>query len=167
MTIAETLLLDFDPEVANTRRLLDRIPEDNPKWKPHGKSMPIGRLAQHVAQLPGFGTRILTTDHLDMGAEKFPEIVFQSRAHLISTFEKAAAELKGHLAGASDEHLQAHWKLSFGDKVFMNAPRMQLYRTVFQNHLVHHRGQLTVYLRLLNIAVPGLYGPSSDEPFGP
>ena len=167
MTIAETLLLDFEPEIASTRRLLERIPEDNPQWKPHEKSMPIGRLAQHVAQLPGLGTRILTTANLDFATEKFPDIVFESRAHLLSTLEKAAAEMRGHLSGASDEDLKAHWKMSFGEKVFVDAPRMQLYRTVFLNHLVHHRGQLTVYLRLLNIPVPGLYGPSSDEPFLP
>lgn len=165
MTIAETLLLDFDHEIANTRRTLERIPENDPQWRPHEKSMPIGRLALHTARLPEFCTRILTTDELNLAKEKFPDITFESTAHLLTELDRTAAEAKSILAAASDDDLQKSWKLSVGDRVFVDEPKMALYRTMFLNHLVHHRAQLGVYLRLLGIPVPGLYGPSADEPF--
>ena len=165
MRIAEILLQDFDQEIANTRRTLERIPENDPQWKPHEKSMPIGRLALHVARLPDFCTRILTTTELNMAVEKFPDYIFQSTAHLLSELDRTAAEAKSHLAAASDDDLRKNWKLTFGDRVIVDAPRSLLYRTMFLNHVVHHRAQLGVYLRSLNIPVPGLYGPSADEPF--
>lgn len=165
MTIAETLLLDFDSEIANTRRTLERIPENDPQWRPHEKSMPIGRLALHTARLPEFCTRFLTTDEMNMAKDKFPDIIFESTAHLLTELERTAAEAKSILAAASDDDLKKTWKLSFGDRVIIDVPRMILYRTMFLNHLVHHRAQLGVYLRLLDIPVPGLFGPSADEPF--
>jgi uncharacterized damage-inducible protein DinB len=163
MTISEVLLLDFDAEIQNTRRTLERIPENNPNWKPDEKSMAIGRLALHVARLPEFGTTMLTTDVLDMTVRKFPDLIFESTAHLLSELERTSSEARSQLQAASDDYLQAHWKLQFGDKVLFDAPRMLLYRTMFLNHMVHHRAQLGVYLRLLKIPVPGLYGPSADE----
>lgn len=165
MTIAEVLLVDFDAEVASTRRTLERIPEDDPKWKPAEKSMPIGRLALHAARLPMFCTRILTTAELDMSKEKFPDFIFESTAQLLSELDKYAAEAKAALIAATDDELKKNWRLSLGGKVIVDAPKMVLYRTMFLNHLVHHRAQLGVYLRLLGKPVPGLYGPSADEPF--
>jgi uncharacterized damage-inducible protein DinB len=164
MTIAEILLLDFDSEISNTRRTLERIPEKDPLWKPHEKSMAVGRLALHTARLPQFCTRMLTTLELDMEKEKMPDLVFESTAHLLSELDRTAAEARSHLVASSDEDLRKVWKLSFRGRVFVDATRMVLYRTLFLNHLVHHRAQLGVYLRLLDIAVPGLYGPSADEP---
>lgn len=166
MKISETLVLDFDPEIANTRRLLERIPENDPQWKPHERSMPIGRLALQVARLPEFSTRILTSEELNMDQEKFPDIRFESTAHLLSELERTAATARSHLIASSDEDLKKHWKLVWKGQALVDAPRMVLYRTMFLNHMVHHRGQLTVYLRLLDIKVPGLYGPSADESFG-
>ena len=165
MTISEILLLDFDHEIGSTRRTLERIPENDPQWKPHEKSMPIGRLALHTARLPQFGTQILTTPELDMDKEKFPPFVFESTAHLLSELERTAKEARSNLAAASDDELKKTWKLSFGGRTIVEAPRMVLYRNMFFNHLVHHRAQLGVYLRLLNIPVPGHYGPSADETF--
>ena len=165
MTIAEVFLLDYDQEIASTRRTLERIPEDDPQWKPHEKSMPIGRLAIHTARLPEFCSRILTTAEVNMDTEKFPPLVFESTAHLLSELDRTASAAKAHLAALSDEELQKTWKLSFRGKVLVEGPKMLLYRTMFLNHMVHHRAQLGVYLRLRNIAVPGLYGPSADEPF--
>lgn len=165
MRIAEILIQDFDPEIVSTRRTLERIPENDPQWRPHEKSMPIGRLALHVARLPDFCTRVLTTPELNLAVAKFPDLTFQSTAHLLSELDRTSAEAKSHLAAASDEDLGKNWKLSFGDRVIADAPRTVLYRTMFLNHIVHHRAQLGVYLRLLNIPVPGLYGPSADEPF--
>jgi len=165
MSIAEILLADFDPEIENTRRTLERIPESDPQWKPAEKSMPIGRLAIHVARLPQFCTRIVSTEELNFATEKFPELIFKSTAQLVTELEHHAGEAKSVLASASDEELRKDWRVLFGDRVIVKGPRMVLYRTIFLNHLVHHRAQLGVYLRLLNIPVPGLYGPSADEPF--
>lgn len=165
MTIAEVLLLDFDAEIANTRRTLERIPETDPQWKPHEKSMPIGRLAMHVARLPQFCTRFLTTSEMDMDKEKMPALVFQSTANLLEELDRNAAEARARLAGSSDDDLRKNWRFSYQGKILVDQPRMVLYRTIFLNHLVHHRAQLGVYLRLLNVPVPGLYGPSADEPF--
>jgi uncharacterized damage-inducible protein DinB len=163
MTIAEVLLLDYDAEIQNTRRILERIPEDNPQWKPHEKSMPMGRLAVHVARLPMFGSTLLTTDELDMATAKFPPLVFEGRGKLLAQLEETSGVTRQALESASDEHLIKHWKLRFGDQVFADDSRAVLYRTMFLNHLVHHRAQLSVYLRLNDVPVPGLYGPSADE----
>ena len=164
MTISEVLLIDYDAEIDGARRTLERIPEADPAWKPDEKSMPIGRLALHVARLPDFCTNILTTESMDMKTRKFPDLIFESTAHLLSELARSSAAARAHLAAASDADLQANWKISFGEKVFVDGPKMLLYRTMFLNHMVHHRAQLGVYLRLLKIPVPGLYGPSADEP---
>jgi uncharacterized damage-inducible protein DinB len=111
MTIAEVLLVDFDAEMASTRRTLERIPEDDPKWKPAEKSMPIGRLALHVARLPMFCTRIMTTAELDMSKEKFPDFIFESTAHLLSELDRTAAEAKAALMVATDDELKKNWRL--------------------------------------------------------
>ncbi len=163
MTIAKILFLDYDAEIQNTRRILERIPEDKPDWKPHDKSMPMGRLAVHVARLPEFATTILTTDDLDLATRKFPPLVFESREKLLAQLEETSTEARHALESATDERLQAHWKLSWGGNLIAEGPRAVLYRTMFLNHLVHHRGQLSVYLRLNDVPVPGLYGPSADE----
>jgi uncharacterized damage-inducible protein DinB len=165
MSIAEILLIDFDSEIGKTRRTLERIPGNDPKWRPDEKSMPIGRLAVHAARLPQFCTSILTTAELDGATYKFPALIFESTAHLLSDLESSAGEAKSHLSAMTDEELKKEWRFSFGDKVIASGPKMLLYRTMFLNHLVHHRAQLGVYLRLLKIPVPGLYGPSADEPF--
>lgn len=165
MTIAEILLLDFDAEIKNTRRTLERIPENDSQWKPHEKSMPIGRLALHTARLPKFCSRILTTSEFNMDKEKFPDIIFESTAHLLSELDATSSEARANLANCSDEDLAKNWKFIFNGKAVIDAPKMVLYRTMFLNHLVHHRAQLGVYLRLLNIPVPGIYGPSADEAF--
>jgi uncharacterized damage-inducible protein DinB len=166
MTIAEILLQDFDQEMKGTRTTLERVPENNPDFKCHEKSMPMGHLAVHVATLPRFGITILTTDVLDLAVEKFPSMVFESREKLLSDFDSLAAKARGLLAGATDEHLKKHWKLAWGDRVFADAPRSTCYRSMFFNHLIHHRAQLGVYLRLNDVLVPALYGPSADDKLG-
>lgn len=163
MTIAETLLLDYDAEIASTRRILERIPEDNPQWKPHDKSMPISRLAVHVSRLPEFATMILGTPSLDLATAKFPALTFEGREKLLDNLKETAATAREALKSATDEQLLTHWKLTWGEKKIAEGSRAVLYRTMFLNHLIHHRGQLTVYLRLNDISVPGLYGPSADE----
>ena len=166
MTISEILLQDFDQEMAGTRTTLERIPEANPEFKCHDKSMPMGRLAVHVATLPRFATNILTTDSLDLATAKWPDMVFVSREKLLADFDALSAEARAALAKSSDEDLQKNWKMSWGDKPIADSPRSILYRTMFLNHLVHHRAQLGVYLRLNNLPVPPLYGPSADDTMG-
>ncbi len=166
MTIAEILLQDFDNEMKGTRTTLERVPENNPDFKCHDKSMPMGRLAVHVATLPRFGITILTTDELDLAASKFPSMVFESREKLLADFDAVAAEARAALAKSTDEDLQKNWKLSWGDKTIADAPRSLLYRSMFFNHIIHHRAQLGVYLRLNNVPVPPLYGPTADDSMG-
>ncbi|WP_263381578.1 DinB family protein [Granulicella arctica] len=166
MTTAAILLQDFDVEMQNTRTTLERIPEDRSDFKPHIKSMPCGRLAAHVSQLPRFGISILTTDELNMANWSFPKLVFESREKLLADFDALAAEARSHLAAAPDDYMQKNWKLAWGDKVIADAPRSLLYRTMFFNHLIHHRAQLGVYLRLNDLPVPPLYGPSADDTLG-
>jgi uncharacterized damage-inducible protein DinB len=169
MTTAELLLQDFDIEMAMTRRVLERIPEDNPDFKCHEKSMPLGKLAMHVATLPIFGKTILTTPALDMASpgHKFPDMTFRTRDITLATFDASANEARAALVACSDAELAAPWKFSFGDQVISNSPKSLAYRHMCFNHLIHHRAQLGIYLRLNDIPVPGLYGPSADEPFNP
>jgi uncharacterized damage-inducible protein DinB len=166
MTIAEILLQDYDTEMQGIRTTLERIPEDNPEFKCHDKSMPMGRLAVHVSTLPHFATNILTTDELDLATHKWPDMTFVSHEKLLTDFDAISAEARKHLVSSSDEHLQKHWKMSWGDKVITDAPRSLLYRTMFFNHVIHHRAQLGVYLRLNDQPVPPLYGPTADDRMG-
>ena len=167
MTTAEVLLQDFDMEMGMTRRTLERIPEDKPDYKPHEKSMAMGKLARHVATLPHFGTSILTTPSMDLTTAKWPEMTFSTRAKLLADFDELAAEARAALVASSDADLATPWKFSFGEHVISNVPRSLAFRHMFVNHLIHHRAQLGVYLRLNDVPVPGLYGPSADEPFKP
>ena len=169
MTTAEVLLLDYDSEIASTRRVLERLPDDKPEYKCHDKSMPLGRLAMHVATLPMFGKIILTTPGMDMADpnQKFPALTWSNHTEALAAFDKAASETRAALASLSDAQLAEPWKFAFGEHVIANAPRSASYRSFFFNHLLHHRAQLSVYLRLNDIPVPGLYGPSADEPFVP
>jgi len=166
MTIAEILLQDFDHEMAGTRTTLERIPSDKPDFKCHDKSMPMGRLAVHVASLPRFGTTILTTPGMDLATTQFPSLVYESREKLLETFDSLAAEARAALVKSSDADLQKNWKFSFGDKLIAAVPRSAAYRSMFFNHLIHHRAQLGVYLRLNDQPVPPLYGPSADDSMG-
>lgn len=169
MTTAELLLQDFDIEMAMARRVLERVPEDKPDFKCHDKSMPLGKLAMHVATLPVFGKNILTTPSMDMTTpgQTWPDMTFRTRDITLATFDAAASETRAALAACSDANLAGPWKFSFGDRVISDGPRSLAYRHMFFNHMIHHRAQLSVYLRLNDIPVPGLYGPSADEPFNP
>ena len=165
MTIAETLLLDYDAEIQNTRRILERIPEDKPDWKPHDKSMPMGRLAVHVARLPMFGSTILTTDELDMATAKFPRW-YLSRAKNSSPNSKKPAQPPARPSSPQPTNTcSSIGSSASATKSSAMHPAQSYIATMFLNHLVHHRGQLTVYLRLNEVPVPGLYGPSADEQF--
>jgi uncharacterized damage-inducible protein DinB len=169
MTTSELLLQDYDMEIAMTRKLLERVPEDNPDFKPHEKSMPLGKLTMHVALMPFFGETILSTPSLNMATDKrkWPDSTFRNRDSILAGFDELAARCRATLAATSDEDLAATWKFSFGDRILSDGPKSLAYRHMFMNHLIHHRAQLGVYLRLNNLPVPGVYGPSADEQFKP
>jgi uncharacterized damage-inducible protein DinB len=165
MRIADVLLADFDFEISNTRRTIERVPEGKNDWKPHEKSMPLGKLAMHCATIPLFGHYLIEDEGMDMAASKRPHVplVFTTTAAALQQLDEAAAKCRASLAAASDEHMQKAWRFSFGEHVISNDSRLLSYRMFFFNHMVHHTAQLGVYLRLNGIAVPALYGPSADE----
>ena len=166
MTISEILLQDYDVEAKNTRTTLERIPAHLAEFKPHEKSMPMGRLAMHVATLPSFANAILTLEKMDLTKDKFPTLIFESPEATVRTFDQVSSELRDKLSAQSDADLQRNWLMVFGDKPIADAPRSVLFRTMYFNHQLHHRAQLGVYLRLNNLPVPALYGPSADDRMG-
>jgi uncharacterized damage-inducible protein DinB len=165
MTIAEILLQDFDIEISNTRRTLERVPEGKNDYKCHDKSMPLGKLAMHCASLPLFGSYIILDDGMDMAKPTHPQssFVFESRQACLSKLDESAAACRNAIAEATDQALAAPWKFSYGDQVISNGPRSLAFRQMCFDHLIHHTAQLGVYLRLNDIPVPALYGPSADE----
>jgi uncharacterized damage-inducible protein DinB len=169
MKIADVLLLDFDNEISNTRRTLERIPDDKGDWKCHDKSMPFGRLAMHCATIPLFGHYILEDDGMDMANSKRPHMALEwkGRDHALAALDDVAAKCRASLASASDDSLAANWKFTFGEQTIFNGPRALAFRSMFFDHMIHHVAQLGVYLRLNDIPVPGLYGPSADEQWSP
>jgi hypothetical protein len=167
MTIAESLLSDFDIEIANTRRTLARVPADNPTFAPHPKSMKLGALAMHCATMPIFGLYIIEDPGMDMAASTRPRVSqeFVSPEACLAALDKYAAETRAAIASATDDHLLQPWPFSVGEHVISNIPRHLTVRLWLTNHLIHHTAQLGVYLRLLDIPVPALYGPTADEQF--
>jgi uncharacterized damage-inducible protein DinB len=166
MNLSEILLSIFDYEMQNTRKVLERVPEDRPDFKPHEKSMAMGRLAVHVARLPQFATAIISTPSMDLATRKWPDLIFESREKLLAEFDAAAAEARGLISTLTEQQLNQPWKLSWGDKTIADMPRAVLYHTLFLNHLIHHRAQLGAYLRLNGVPVPAIYGPSADDTMG-
>jgi uncharacterized damage-inducible protein DinB len=162
MTISEMLLPEFDQEMTNTRKILDNVPEEKFAWKPHAKSMTLTRLASHVAELPGWGGHIINQDRLDLTPDMKPFIA-ATKAELMEALDKNVAATREAIAGAGDEHFGKIWTLTFAGHTIFALPRSAALRNMVMSHLVHHRGQLSVYLRLLDVAIPGMYGPSADE----
>jgi uncharacterized damage-inducible protein DinB len=147
----------------NTRTVLERVPEDKLGWKPHRKSGTLGWLATHLATLPLWATMVIDTDELDLGQPFTPPQMPESRAELVALFDKNLVTAREKVAGASDEHWTGTWTLRMGERVIFGMPRMAVLRSSVINHMIHHRGQMTVYLRLNDAPVPPLYGPSADE----
>jgi uncharacterized damage-inducible protein DinB len=166
MPISELLLPEFDDEMKKTRTTLERVPADKPDFAPHPKSMPLGKLAPHLAQLAAFGVSILTTPELDFAKGTYKQEPLESVAQLVRLFDEGAAKVRSALAALPDEAWKQNWKLSFGGKTIFEGTRFLAYRQMFLNHIVHHRAQLGVYLRLNGQPVPSIYGPSADETLG-
>jgi len=166
MPISELLLPEFDEEMKKTRTTLERVPVDKPDFAPHPKSMPLGKLAPHLAQLAGFGVTVLTAPGLDFAQGSYRPATLESAAQLVKLFDEGMAKVRSALAGLPDEAWKQNWKLSFGGKTIFEGTRFLAYRQMFLNHMVHHRAQLGVYLRLNGQPVPSIYGPSADETLG-
>jgi uncharacterized damage-inducible protein DinB len=165
MPIKDLLLPEFDDELRKTRTVLERIPDslDKHDFKPHEKSMPLAKLAALTAQMPGFLSIILSTPNFDLGKSNIKPLVMQSRAQLLATFDKLSAEAHALLEAATDRSMHETWKLSLNESSLYDGSRYYAVRTMFFNHIIHHRAQLGVYLRLNDIPVPASYGPSADE----
>jgi uncharacterized damage-inducible protein DinB len=169
MTIAEMLLPEWDTEIATTRKVLARVPDDEARgrWKPHPKSFPMGHLAQLVSRMPGWAASMMTTTELDIAPENAPAqpYTFETTETLLAGFDQAAAEGRAAIAAASDDDFQVPWTMKAGGHAVATDTRYRMLRTGMLNHLVHHRAQLGVYLRLVDLPVPAMYGPTADEPF--
>lgn len=163
MTMSQTLLPEFDREMQSTRKALERVPDEKFDWKPHAKSMSMSRLATHLAELPGFVSGIIGTEGMDLDKRDYKPVTTANNTELLALFDKNVAAAHEAIAGATDDHLRQPWHMIYGQKKIFDAPRAAALRSLAMNHLIHHRGQLTVYLRLNDIAVPGIYGPSADE----
>ncbi len=166
MSINELLLPELDEEMKKTRTALERVPVDKKDFAPHPKSMPLGKLAPHVAQLSDFGFIILTTPELDFSRGSIKPLTFESSAQLLKAFDEGAAKVRATLQKTPDSAWKENWKLSFQGKTIFEGQRFLAYREMFLNHLVHHRAQLGVYLRLNEQPVPATYGPSADDKMG-
>jgi uncharacterized damage-inducible protein DinB len=166
MTLSEGLLPEFDHEMANTRKTLERVPEDKFAWKPHEKSTSLGGLATHLANIPSWTKNTFNQDELDIapvGGPPFRLEEAKSRAELLEAFDKNVADARAALAAASDKDWQGRWSLLAGGKKIFTLPRTAVMRGFIMSHSIHHRAQLGVYLRLLDVPVPSIYGPSADE----
>ena len=166
MPIADSLLPEFDHEFATARKLLERAPETEFGWKPHEKSMSLGQLATHVANLAFWATITLSSDSYDLAANDDPESRLPAAAsteQLLKDLDDKVKNARGVLAKTTDAQMMAPWSLKHGDHVIFTMPRVAAMRTFVMNHMIHHRGQLSVYLRLKNVPLPSIYGPTADE----
>jgi uncharacterized damage-inducible protein DinB len=162
-SLKQIALGDLEHEVATTRRVLERVQDEHLDWKPHDKSMSLAGLATHLATLPTYASRILSSEELDFATPMPPNPLAASRDEVLSRFDAAAAELRALLEAADDASLSGTWTLRRGEQIIMRMPRTGVMRVFFLSHMIHHRGQLSLYLRLLDASVPSIYGPSADE----
>jgi uncharacterized damage-inducible protein DinB len=165
MSVADSLLPEFDQEMAATRRLLERVPERDAGWRPHPKSYTLGDLAVHLTRLPLWGRYVFTQPELDLGLPENASIAkaeFRTTAELVERFDRHVGEGRAALAAAAEADMGAPWTLKNAGTVIFSFPRSAVYRSFVMNHLIHHRGQLTVYLRLRDVPLPSIYGPTAD-----
>jgi uncharacterized damage-inducible protein DinB len=166
MPVRDSLLPEFDHEMAVTRRVLERLPESAWAWKPHEKSFDLGGLAAHVARIPRWGRTILDGDSYDLERDSgsgHGAAPLVTREGVLETFDRHVGDLRTQLVGRTDAELMAPWALRRGTQLVMSMPRLTALRSFVLHHLIHHRGQLTVYLRLQDVPLPPLYGSTADE----
>jgi DinB family protein len=166
MSLSASMLPEFDHEMAGLRRVLERVPDGKTDWRPHEKSMPLNRLASHLAELPGWCTGTFKETSLDLappGAGGWKPLILGKTAEIMGLFDDSLKAGRAALVGASDADMMVGWSLMRARRVLFTLPRIAVYRSFCMNHMIHHRAQLGVYLRLLGVAVPSLYGPTADE----
>jgi uncharacterized damage-inducible protein DinB len=165
MGISQSLLPEFDHEMANTRKTLERVPDEKFDWKPHDKSFPMGSLAGHLANLPSWGSLTLSSESFDLapGGEPVKSAVLANGNDVLAKFDENVAATRAAIEGASDQDLFKPWTLLSNGKTILTMPKVAVLRSFVMNHMIHHRAQLGVYLRLNDIPVPSIYGPSADE----
>jgi uncharacterized damage-inducible protein DinB len=163
MAISDALVTELDQEVKKTRAMLERVPENKADFAPHQKSLTLGRLAAHVVDLAGFGLSVLTSVGTDFGTDGYKPLPFESTALLVRTFDEVSAKVRAVLAKLPDAAWTEHWSLSYQGRTLFNGSRFVAYREIFLNHVIHHRAQLGVYLRMNDIPLPPTYGPSADD----
>ena len=163
-SIRDALLPEFDHEMGTTRRLLERVPEGELSWRPHVKSMSLGELSAHLANIPMWGSGILESATFDLDSLGNRRATAPaSRAALLQDFDAKVTTARSHLTERTDAEMLAAWTLKKGGQVVFTMPRVSAVRTFVMNHSIHHRGQLSVYLRLLDVPLPAMYGPTADE----
>jgi len=161
MRIVDSILMEIEQEAQTTKRVLDRIPENKLAWKPHPKSYSLGQLALHIASVPGSVAAAVVPESMEVPNFSQPEP--KSRQEVLDTFNKSLESAKATLKKMDDARLTSTWSLTKNGKVLMSVPRIGFIRSILMNHNYHHRGQLSVYLRMLDVPVPSIYGPSADE----
>ena len=162
MPLVDALLPEFDHEMTTTRKLLERLPEDRFDWKPHAKSFSLGQLAQHVATIPMWGSMTISQTELDIaGSPPLPAMT--TRSEILAAFDQNVRTTRAAIVDKSDAEWMVPWSLKSGAHTIFSIPRAGVWRSFVLNHLVHHRGQLSVYLRMLDVPIPSMYGPSADE----
>lgn len=162
--IAQSILPEFDREFAVLRTTLERVPEDKPEYKPHEKSMAMNQLAGHLAEIATWMGATLQADELDFATMDYKPFLMTSRKELLEFFDKNVKEAREVLASTSDETMMGMWTMRTGDTVHMTMAKVAVVRGFIMNHMIHHRAQLGMYLRLNDVPVPSMYGPSADEP---
>jgi uncharacterized damage-inducible protein DinB len=162
MSISEVLLPEFEHEMTTTRRLLERVPDEQATWKPHEKSFSLGHLAQLVARMPAWITQAMHSTTLDLS--EGPKYSYEKTRVLLETFDDGVRSAEEALAAAKDADFEVEWSLTSGERTFLTMPRAAVVRQNI-SHLIHHRGQLSVYLRLIDVPLPSIYGPTADEPW--
>lgn len=163
MTVRDAFVAEFDHEMAMTRRVLERVPDEQFAWKPHDKSFSMGGLATHLSQLPHWGRQILSQESYDLASASTKAAERQTRAEVLDNFDHHVRDVRTALVGSSDAELQAIWTLKRGGHTVLSMPRLQALNSFLIHHVIHHRGQLTVYLRLQGVPLPPIYGPTADE----
>jgi uncharacterized damage-inducible protein DinB len=162
MALAEALVMELDQESRTTRKLLERVPSDKLGWKPHAKSMSLGELAGHVASVPGGISTMALSDTFDFATHTRPPLP-QTKEAIVAAHEESVAKAKNVASQLGDAGLMRDWEAKMNGKPMMKMPKVAVFRNMLLNHWIHHRGQLSVYLRLLDVPVPAMYGPSADE----
>lgn len=163
MASVKELIAEFKQESANTRKILERVPDGKNDWTPHEKSMKLGRLASHIAEIPGWTYVTISTDVLDFAAGDYKPRIIETSEERLAFFDEQVKQSLDILEKTTDEDLENNWTMKNGDMVFFTVPKKAALRTWVFSHQFHHRAQLGVYLRLLDIPVPGIYGPTADE----